>query len=71
VGPAEGGAPEPYLSLARSIPAQIRQLHVDLVHDRVFMLAYAAYVHYSAVAETVDRSMSDPDSIDVPPPSVE
>ena len=70
----KGGALEPYLKLARSIPARVRQLHVGLVHEHVFMMAYAAHLHYSAVAEAVDQciaSMSDPDSIDVPPPFVE
>jgi hypothetical protein len=74
VEPVKGGALEPYSKLARTIPARVRQLHVDLVHERVFMMAYATHFHYSAVAEAVDQcvaSMNDPDSIDVPPPSVE
>jgi len=70
VAPAEGGTLGPYLRLSRTIPARLRQLHVDLVHKRVFMLAYAAHVYYSSVAQTVDRraaSGGDLDPIDVPP----
>ena len=73
MGPVKGGALEPYLTLTRMIPTRIRQLHVDLVHERVFMLAYAAHVHYSAVAETVDQCVAPIDDIDpiIPPPSIE
>jgi len=56
------------------MPARVRQLHVDLVHNRVFILAYAAYVHYSAIAQTVDQRAAAtglPDPIDMPPPSIE
>lgn len=56
------------------MPARLRQFHVDLVHNRVFILAYVAYVHYSAIAETVDQHAAAtglPDSIDIPPPSIE
>ena len=73
LGPAKGGALEPYLTLTRMIPARIRQLHVDLVYERVFMLAYAAHVHYSAVAETVDQCAAPIDDTNpiIPPPSIE
>ena len=74
VGPPEGDALSPYLRLCQTMPAQLRQLHVDLVHNRVFIPAYVAYVHYSAIAQTVDQraaatGVSDP--IDIPPPSIE
>ena len=73
VGPAKGGALEPYLTLTRMIPERIRQLHVDLVHERVFMLAYAAHIHYFAVAETVDQCAAPIDDTDpiIPPPFME
>jgi hypothetical protein len=73
-GPSEGGALGPYLRLCQMMPARLRQLHIDLVHNRVFILAYAAYVHYSAIAETVDQHAAAtglPDPIDMPPPSNE
>ena len=74
IGPPEGGALGPYMRLCQMIPARLRQLHVDLIHNRVFILAYAPYVYYSAIAETVDQSAAAtglPDSFDVPPPSIE
>ena len=56
------------------MPARLRHFRVDLVHNRVFILAYVAYVHYSAIAETGDQHAAAtglPDPIDIPPPSIE
>jgi hypothetical protein len=72
--PTERSDRESYLALSRAIPARLRQLHVDMVHERVFLLAYSAYKHYLAMAKTVDllaASNSGSDPLDVPPPSVE
>ena len=71
---AGGGTQEPYLKLPRTIPVRLRQLHIDLVYERVFMLAYSAHVHYSAIVQIVNLradSDSDPDPFDVPSPSIE
>ena len=54
--------------------ARLRQLHVDLVHNRVFILAYATYVHYSAIAQSVDQRAAEtglPDPIDLSSLSIE
>jgi hypothetical protein len=73
VPPAEGDFQEPYLAVARQIPARLRQLHVDMVYERIFVLAHQAYVHYNAIAQAVDLQVADShnlDRIDVPSPSV-
>jgi hypothetical protein len=74
VPPAEGDPQDSsYFVVAREIPARIRQLHVDMVYERIFSLAHSAYVHYKAVAQDADRQVAisdNPDPIDLPPPSV-
>jgi hypothetical protein len=70
----DAGAPDhdAYMALARVIPPRLRQFHVDMIHGRVFMLAYPAYMHFSAVASAVDERAGDSALIhDVPPPSAE
>src|ERR1700691_1797656 len=54
VASAGGGTQEPYLKLPRTIPVRLRQLHIDLVYERVFMLAYSAHIHYSAIVQIVN-----------------
>ena len=71
--PAEGEFQGPYFALARAIPARIRQLHVDMVHERIFILAHSAHVHYNAIAKEVDLQVASNDKsdlMDIPPPSV-
>ena len=62
VGPTEGGTLGPYLRPCQTMPVRLRQLHVDLVHNRVFILAYVAYIHYSAIAQSVDQCAAAPRS---------
>jgi hypothetical protein len=74
VPPAEGEVQESYLTVSRAMPARIRQLHVDMVYERIFILAHTAYLHYNAVAQAVDMQMAssnDSDLIYVPSPSAE
>jgi hypothetical protein len=55
IPPADGVAQDSYVTLSRAIPSRLRQMHVDMVHDRIFMLAYPAYVQYNAIARSIDE----------------
>jgi len=72
--PAEGDLKAPYFAVARAIPLRIRQLHVDMVYERIFVLDYPAYERYKAIAQAVDlqeASSDNSDLVEVPLPSAE
>jgi hypothetical protein len=53
------------------MPTRLLQLPVDLIHNRVLIPAYGAYVHYPPIAQIDAASNGLPDPIDMAHPSID